>query len=372
MISQRAAAFAVIVALLSGLLISLAVRPPGTGTDQPSVTGGVGIETPSRLNWRVPLVFPTNMPVLGPPQVFVSNFVSEVSAGAVELQLFEPGEIVPPFSITDAVRDGKVPAGFAFLGYDQGKIPASILLAATPFGFEPWEYSAWWYEGGGKALAEALYGQYNIHPMLCGLIGPETAGWFREPIESLSDINGLKIRFSGLGGKVLEQAGASVTVLPSGEIFQALEKGAIDATEFSLPVIDQSLGFARIAKFNYFPGWHQTFSASHLVINLDVWNGVTPADQRLLEGACSAAVTKSLASSEAQQAPVLAAFPEQGVSARKLPDDILMELHAITQEVLDTQAAADAEFARILASQRAFSETYGHWKRLGYLRRDFP
>lgn len=369
MISHRAAAFAVLVALLSGVLVSLAIRPPGAA--QTSPRSAPGTAAPVRIDWRVPLAFPTTIPVLGEPQVWVSEFVDEVSGGAVRLNLFEPGELVAPFSITDAVRDGKVPAGMTYLGYDQGKLPASVLLAATPFGFEPWEYMAWWYGGGGRELAQELYAKYNIHPIFCGVIGPETAGWFREPLESLEDIRGLKIRFSGLGGKVMERAGASVTVIPSGEIFQALEKGAIDATEFSLPVIDQSLGFARVARLNYFPGWHQTSTTAHMVVNLDAWANVSTADRALLEGACSAAVTRMLAASEAQQGAVLAGFPDLGVTASRLPDAILRELQSLTTQVLDEEAAADPDFARILKSQREFSRTYAPWKRLAYLPRDF-
>ncbi len=109
-------------------------------------------------------------------------------------------------------------------------------------------------------------------------------GWFRSPIESLDDFKGLKIRFAGLGGKVLQKLGASVTMIPGGEIFQALEKGAIDATEFSMPAVDQLLGFDRVAKFNYYPGWHQTFTSTHLVINLQIWRDLDEADRVLLQG----------------------------------------------------------------------------------------
>jgi TRAP-type mannitol/chloroaromatic compound transport system substrate-binding protein len=311
------------------------------------------------------------MPVLGDAPVWLRDFLEKATAGAIALRIFEPGELVPAFSISDAVRDGKVHAGYTWLGYDQGKIPASTLLAATPFGLEPWEYSAWWFEGGGRELARQLYGAHNIHPILCGLIGPETAGWFRQPLESLDDIRGLKIRFAGIGGKVFEQAGASVTMIPGGEIFQALEKGAIDASEFSLPIVDQALGFARVARNNYFPGWHQTFTASHLVINLDSWATLSAADQVLLEGACSATVTRNLAASEGRQGAVIAGFPALGVTARYLPEDILRELQSITTKVLDEEAGADPDFARILQSQREFSERYAYWKRLAYLPRDF-
>ena len=295
----------------------------------------------------------------------------KVSAGAIRLDMYEPGEIVPAFAISDAVRDGKVSAGYTWLGYDQGKIPSASLLAAVPFGMEPWEFSAWWFEAGGRELGEELYSEHNIFPIYCGLTGPETAGWFRKPIRQLSDIEGLKIRFAGLGGKVIERLGASVTMLPSGEIFQALEKGAIDATEFALPIVDEALGFNRVAKLNYYPGWHQPFTATHFVVNLEVWNTLAEVDKNLLITTCTAAVTRNLARSEALQGAVIARFPDIGVTAERLPVDLLKELQRVSEQVLEEEAARDAHFAEILASQRAFLETYAHWKRLAYLPRDF-
>jgi TRAP-type mannitol/chloroaromatic compound transport system substrate-binding protein len=320
-----------------------------------------------RIHWRVPAYVSTSLPVLGQTIAMLSETTFAASGGAIRLDIYDPGEIVPAFSITDAVRDRKVEAGLTWPGYDQGKIPASTLIAATPFGFEPWEYSAWWYFGGGRALGEALYEPHRIMPLYCGMIGPETAGWFREPIRSIDDLKGLKIRFAGLGGQVIERAGASVTMLPGGEIFQALEKGAIDATEFSLPIVDQALGFARIAKYNYFPGWHQPFSGLFLMINLDIWNSVSPADRALLETSCTASVTRMLANGEATQGAVIASFEEMGVTAATLPPDVLQELKRISDEVLDEQALKDEHFKVILESQRKFHETYLIWRRLAYI-----
>ena len=249
-ITNKTALIAVVVAFLTGVLATLAIRPPGEGS---AVTASRDGQVQVAVRWRVPVAFATTLEVLGDNVVWVTDAIRRSSDGAMVLEPFEPGEVVPPLNIVDAVREGKVQAGYTWLGYDQGKIPASPLFGAVPFGMEPWEYTAWWYEAGGRELAEALYAKYDVHPLLCGLIGPETAGWFRSPIDSLDDLEGLKIRFAGLGGKVIERLGASVTMLPGGEIFQALEKGAIDATEFSLPNVDEQLGFDRIAKLNYYP-----------------------------------------------------------------------------------------------------------------------
>lgn len=369
-LSPRAALMAVITALVAGIVVSLAIRPPGRAPAPAAGTLSDALPT-QVIRWKMPSAFGTNLPVIGESILYFADSLSKASGGAIRLEPFEPGELVPALAVTDAVKEGKVEAGMTWLGYDQGRIPASPLLASVPFGMEPWEFMAWWYEAGGQQLGTALYERHNTKPLLCGLLGPETAGWFRKPIESTADLDGLKIRFAGLGGQVLQRLGASVTVLPAAEIFQALEKGAIDATEFSQPVVDKMLGFDRVAKYNYFPGWHQPFSAMHLIINMDRWNGLTPQAQSMIEIACTATVARYIANSEAAQGEVVQAFAQAGVTVGTLPRDTLEQLRRAATEVLDAEAAADGDFARILASQREFSQVYGAWKRVGYLPRDF-
>lgn len=365
--TNRSAGFAIAVAFVVGLLFAASLR-----SLSPAEQTGVAIDTLAEpVNWRVPVAFGTNLPALGDNILYVRDALSTTSSARVNLQVFEPGMLMPAFSITESVRDGKVEAGYTWLGYDQGRIPATPLIAAVPFGMEPWEFAAWYYEDEGRALTDALYAPHNIKPLLCGVIGPETAGWFRTEIKSLEDIQGLKIRFAGLGGKVLQKLGASVTLIPGGEIFQALEKGAIDATEYSMPAVDQMLGFDRVAKYNYFPGWHQTFTAAHLVINLATWESLSAADQSLLETTCTAGVMRNLARGEALQGAVMQGFADKGVTPVKFPLEILQELKAVTEDVLAEEAANDPDFARIWASQKRFQANYQHWKRNAYLPRDF-
>ncbi len=324
-----------------------------------------------KIRWKVPVAFGTNLPALGDNILYVAEVTNTASGGVIQMKIFEPGKLVPPFSITDAVKDKKVQAGYTWLGYDQGKIPAAPLLSARPFGMEPWEFTAWWYEGGGQALGEELYAAHGVHPVLCGIIGPETAGWFRKDINSMADLNGLKIRFAGLGGRVMQQAGASVTLLPGGEIYQALEKGAIDATEFSMPAIDQKLGFDKIVKINYFPGWHQTYTATHLVVNKEVWDALSEASKTFIDMACTAGTLRNLAKGEAIQGAVIAGFPDKGVTAKKVPDAMLRELQTISKQVMEEESAKNEMFKKIYESQEAFSAEYKNWKEIAYLPRDF-
>jgi len=356
-VSPAALLIAVFVALAVGILVSLAIRPPGAVRENDATSQSGGFE---QVRWRVTSSFTSNLPIVGPPPQRIADNLRAMSNGAFQIKTFDPGEIVPALEITESVKEGKIQAGFQWLGYDQGRIPASTLISAVPFDF-----------GGGRELGEALYEPHNVMPIVCSITSPETAGWFRKPVESLDDLVGLKIRFAGLGGKVLQRVGASVTMIPPAEIFQALEKGAIDATEFSMPVVDQLLGFSRVAKYNYFPGWHQTFSSGHLQVNLDEWNKLQSETQTMVRAACQASAMLSIAESEYLQGAVIRDFEEQGVITGTLSTEILEELRAVTQEVLDEEAAKDEQFARILKSQREFSATYRYWKTKGYLPRSF-
>ena len=336
---------------------------------------GTGMSTPAeaqeKIRWKVQATFNTGWPALGDPAARLADTLKTVTDGRINLKIYEPGKIVPPLEISPSISRGDLPAAYNYMAYDQGRIPAAVLFSAVPFGMEPQEYAAWWFEDEGAELAAELYHKQNIHPLLCSTIGPETAGWFRTPIKKLSDLEGLKIRFSGLGGQVLNRIGASATLMAGGEIFGALEKGTLDATEYSMPAIDEILGFYKIAKYNLFPGWHQPSTSTHFMVNLDMWKGLSAADQALFEMACTAATMRALTTGEALQGAQIKSFEGKGVTAAKLPDDVIAELKRVTIEVMNEEAAKDADFKRIWESQKAFHADYQIWKEWGYLPRDF-
>jgi len=337
-----------------------------------SVLGSSSAFALDKVRWRMPIAFPSNLSALGTPSQYVADQLGVISGDAMQVRVFEPGKLVPAFDILAAVSDGKVETGYTWIGYDQGKVAAVPLFAAVPFGLKPWAFMAWYYEGGGHDMLQEVYANkgFKVHGELCGIIGPETAGWYKQPLQSLKDYEGLKIRFAGLGGKVLQKLGASVTMMPGGELFQALEKGTIDATEFSLPVIDQTLGFDKVVKFNLFPGWHQPFTAQYMLINKGIWDGLGADSKALVRNVCMAAVVKGLTESEFKQGAVITGFPEKGVTAQKLPREILEKLKAVTEEVLAEESANDADFKRVYESQQAFQQQYRVWEDLGYLPSD--
>jgi TRAP-type mannitol/chloroaromatic compound transport system substrate-binding protein len=329
------------------------------------------VSAAEKIRWKVQSTFNTGWPALGDPVARLSDTLDRATDGRIKLKVYEPGKILPPLEISPSISKGDLPAAYNYIAYDQGRIPAAVLFAAVPFGMEPWEYAAWWFEGEGAKLANEIYNKQNIQVLLCSTIGPETAGWYRNPITSLADLKGLKIRFSGLGGMVLNEIGASATLMAGGEIFAALEKGTLDATEYSMPAIDEVLGFHKITKFNLFPGWHQVSTSTHFMINLDLWKKMGAADQALFEMACTAAAMRAITTGEFLQGKQIASFPSKGVTAARLPDSVLRELQKVSARVMDEQSAKDADFKKVWNSQQAFMKEYDVWQKWGYLPRNF-
>ena len=320
---------------------------------------------------KTPVAFASNLPALGSPIKFISEQLNRVSGGDIQMKFYEPNKLVPPFEILDAVSDGKINSGYTTSGYWYGKMKAAALFAAVPFGPEAPEYMAWLYYGNGLDLWQETYDKagYNVKVLPCTIISPETSGWYKEKITSPDAFKGLNIRFFGLGGEVMKQMGANPSLLPGGEIFGALEKGQIDATEFSMPAIDERLGFHKIIKNNYFPGWHQQATVFELLINKDVWNGMTDQQQAIVETVCQASMTNSLAEAEAAQPPALKRqVEENGVSLEYWSDEMLNAFRAAWEEVLQEQIK-DEQFRRVWEDLAAFRADYDTWESKAFLPR---
>jgi len=334
-------------------------------------TGEVEEQTQS-VELKVPVAFGTNLPSLGDGILYISERLETISDGSLTMTVHEPGELVAANEILDAVSSGKTNAGYATAGYWVGKMPAAPLFGAVPFGPDAAEYLAWLYYDDGMDLYQQMYDDagYNVHVLLAAIIPPETSGWFANPIESPDDLDGLRMRFYGLGAEVMQKLGVQTSLLPGGEIFAALEKGAIDATEYSLPAVDQRLGFHRLVKHNYFPGWHQQATTFELLINKDVWNGLTDQQRMILEVICKASVADSFAHGEAiEGAEIKKNATEYGVTNHYWSDEMLAAFKAAWLEVIEEQKAEDAFFAKVWADFSAFDEEYKYWSSIGYLPR---
>jgi TRAP-type mannitol/chloroaromatic compound transport system substrate-binding protein len=216
-----------------------------------------GEATADRVNWKMGSAFPSKLVQLGSGGVNLSERLEAMSGGDIRIRFYEPHALVPPLEMFDAISAGSLDAAWSTPGYWFGKEKSLALFAAVPFGPSAGEYLGWVFNGGGHALMDEIYAKHNIKALICGVIAPEASGWFRKEINSTDDLKGLKMRFFGLGAKVMEKIGVSTQLIAGGDIYPALERGSIDATEYSMPAIDLDLGFYQIAKHYYFPGWHQ-------------------------------------------------------------------------------------------------------------------
>ena len=325
-------------------------------------------EAGKKVRWKMHAAFGQNVAVIGPPPHRISEAVSRMSGGDFDIKVFEPGALAGGYAYFDPVSEGSFEAAFGTPGANQGKNSAFAFASTWPFGPAAPEFVAWFKYGGGVEIVSELYARDNIKYLLCGMIPPETSGWFREEITSLEQLKGLKMRFFGVGAKVMQKFGVSTQQLAGGDIYPALELGTIDATEFSMPAIDRSYGFYQIAKFNYFPGWHQQSTSNEVLINMDKWNALPDAYQAMLETACNASISEMIADGEASQFEAMIANEKDGVKNVTWPDSVLDQLRGAWEEVLAEELAGNPDVVTLWDSYSKFHEGYKVWGDRGYLK----
>lgn len=337
---------------------------PSRGAD--AVTAERPGEAAART-WKMASIFPGTLPIRGEDALLFAEEVTRATRGRVTLRQFDPGKLVPPLEVFDAVSKGSVDAGWSASGFWVGKIPASSLFTAVPFGPDIGEYLGWIFEGGGLEIWQELYAPHDVHVEPCSMAPPEASGWFREPIDSVEQFRGRKLRYFGLGGKVVQKLGASVQLLAPGDIFPALERGVLDGLEFSLPVLDQRMGFFRVAKHYYFPGWHQPTSIGEFIVNMERWNEIAEEERLIIRMACRQNMVRNLAKGETYETAAMEAFRRDGVTLHYWSTPILEELSRKTDEVMAEEAANDPGFAKAWESLKRYRETHRDWARLSRL-----
>jgi len=334
---------------------------------------GAGEVAAKKVLLKVPVFFGTHLEGLGSTPKWLAEHLNVASGGTVKMKIYEPGKLIPPKGILQAVAKGKVNAGYTTPAYNTGVLgDKGSLFSSVPFGPDAPEMLAWLYYGDGLKLWREMYAKkgIDVHAIPCGLTAPETSGWFSRPIDKPEDLEGLRMRFFGLGALVMEKLGVSTSLLPSKEIFPALEKGAIDATEFSMPAIDKRLGFHKILKYNYYPGWHQPASVYELVINGKTWKSMDKQQQSVVEMSCKAAMLDALALGEAIQFPHMKANIEKnGVENRYWSKELLDLFQAKWEEVVVEQSAEDPEFKKIWDNLSTFRADYAIWNEWAFLPR---
>jgi TRAP-type mannitol/chloroaromatic compound transport system substrate-binding protein len=294
--------------------------------------------------------------------------VGRASGGSLLIHLHEPGALIPAAETVDGVSEGRIVAAWAGAGWFAGRDSAFNMFSTVPFGPSVSEYLAWMYHGGGLQLARELFHQHGVHNIPCAIIPPEASGWFKREIRTLDDLKGLRMRFFGLGARVMEKLGVTTRQLPPGDISRAFEADEIDAAEFSLPSMDLPLGLHRYTSYLYFPGWHQQATLFDLYVNHDRWLALSEQHRTIIELACSDTMRELIARAEAEQWQALREIQAQGTQLRRWPPEILVAFEDAWIEVAAEEVHRNPSFARVYRSYEAFRSNYAIWRRMNFLQ----
>lgn len=356
--------------LMSGLMGLLVLTGCGGGEDvATAVGGGVSEAAPvKKVKLQMASAFPSSLPILGVGGVEWTEKVDRLSGGTLEIKFFEPNALVPGLEAIPAASKGSVEMAWASSGYYAGINNVFSMFTTLPFGPNATEFLAWYYYGDGSKFADELYGAQNIKYIPCHMIPPEASGWFKKEINTLDDLKGLKMRFFGLGAKVMEKLGVSTQLLAGGEIFQALQLGTIDATEFAMPSIDEGIGLFQVAKHYYFPGWHQPASFNGAFINIDVWNNLSKQHQAVIEVSCGDNIRDGLALGDFSQPAAIARMVEKGVNVHYWKPEFLEAFKTAWDEVAAEEMAVNPDFKRVYENYMTFREEFSIWRDNGYIR----
>ena len=321
-----------------------------------------------QVSLDVASTFPSAMPILGDVSRHLPEKILRASGGELRLKFHEPGKLVPGAETVNAVSTGDVAAAWAGAGWFASKDSAFNMFSSVPFGPGIGEYMAWLYRGGGLEMAREMFHKKGVHNIPCGIIPPEASGWFQKEIRTVDDLKGLKMRFFGLGAKVMEKHGVVTQQLPPGEILEALKNGSLDAAEFSLPAMDQAFGFHKVAKYYYFPGWHQQATLFDLYINKKVWDGLLERHRAIIEIACGDAMREMIADGEALQWKAMKEMQADGVHLKRWSPEILVSFENAWKEVVAEESSKNPSFSRVYGSYARFRENYAIWRHFNFLQ----
>lgn len=325
------------------------------------------VKAEEKFNWRMTTTWPSGMPFFQTGPGSATDFakrVEEMSGGRITIRVYSAGELVPAFEGFDAASSGRqVQLNHGCAYYWSGKSFAAQYFTSVPFGMTFQGHNAWINEGGGYELYEEVYRPFNLVPFVVGCTGVQPVGWFRKPIGSLADFQGLNIRIPGLAGDIYSAIGANPRLLPGGEIFAALERGVIDAAEWVGPYSDRELGLHNAAKYYYSSGWHEPATSTEVVINREAWDSLPPDLQAIVRNAAAACNISSHVWLEARNAEALSDLVNNhGVQFGPLPDDVIMALLEATKTILSEKAANDPMVRKVHESYFRFKDNHDRWQ----------
>lgn len=313
-------------------------------------------------NWKMVTTWPPGLPVLQEGAERFAQNIKEMSNGRLNVKVYAGGELIPALQTFDAVSQGTVEMGHGSAYYWAGKVPEAQFFSTVPFGMTARGMNAWLYDGGGLELWREIYKPFHVVPFPIGNTGVQMGGWFNKEINSLADIKGLKMRIPGLGGKVFAKAGGNPVLLAGSEVYTALERNILDATEWIGPFHDQRLGLYRAAKNYYYPGWHEPGTVLELTINQYAWDSLPTDLQAILANAAMAENVRMWSEMEQKNLSALQELKDRpGVQIHRFPDDVLSKLQTLTDETLAEEAANDPKFDRVYQAYQTFRKQNDAW-----------
>ncbi|MFY0607802.1 MAG: TRAP transporter substrate-binding protein [Cyclobacteriaceae bacterium] len=323
---------------------------------------GVNINFNKTYKWKMTTTWPPNFPVLGEGCNKLADWVREMSGGRLDITVFGGGELIPALEGFDAVSNGAVEMNHGAAYYWAGKLPAAPFFTAVPFGMNAQQMGSWIIAGGGLELWEELYAPFDLKPFICGNTGVQMGGWFNKEVNNLGDLSGLKMRIPGLGGKVFAKAGGTPMLVSGGEIYTNLERGVMDATEWIGPYHDYKMGLHRVAKYYYYPGWHETGPALEMIVNNTKFNSLPMDLQEILRTACYRLNRWMMSEFDAKNGEYLQKIKEESdVDIRPFPDDVMAGLRRASDEVLAELTASDAMSKKVFDHYEQFRSQLSDW-----------
>ncbi|HHL73376.1 MAG TPA: TRAP transporter substrate-binding protein [Bacteroidetes bacterium] len=336
-----------------------------TGCQSGTEDAGPAVHTRKKYRWKMVTTWTPRFPVMGEGAELFAQWVEEMSGGQMKIHVYGAGELVPAFEAFEAVRSGVAEMSHGVSYYWAGKIPAAQFFAAVPFGMNAQQMNAWILSGGGLQLWEELYAPFGLLPMPAGNTGFQMGGWFNREINSVRDLQGLKMRIPGLGGKVIDKAGGAGIVKSGAEIYTNLERGVIDATEWIGPYHDYLKGFHKIARYYYYPGWHEPGTVLELTVSKPAFEKLPAELQGIIRAAAFRANTWMLSEFEAKNNEYLQKLVnEHHVQLRRFPDDVLAAFKRYSGEVIQELIASDEQARKIYTSFKEFKDNVSGWSRI--------
>ena len=313
------------------------------------------------ISWRMAGSWPKSLDTLYGGMEEISKRVAAATGGKFNIKVFAAGEIVGGLQVLDAVQNGTVECGHTATYYYFGKDPTFAFSCAVPFGLNARQQNAWMYHGGGKELMREFYKDYNCMQFTAGNTGCQMGGWFRKEIKTLADLKGLKFRVSGFAGLALIKLGVVPQQLAGGDVYPALEKGTIDGAEWVGPYDDEKLGFYKVAKYYYYPGWWEGGPELDLLVNIKAWEALPKEYQAILEAACGEANVSMLAKYDTLNPPALKRLLANGVQLRPFSNEIMAACYKAANEVYEEISAKNAKFKKVYDAMVKFRADQVQW-----------